>query len=196
MYRKNNINLKHDAVLEVVKDVMGLDPLKNTNKRLREYVEVRQMSMLFLNRYTCKNLTAIGRVFKGKRKKHLHHATVLHGIKQMSGLISFDKRLKDFYTQIDLKIKKIIPDIKEDPERTLFEELEYVNTINQNLETENKHLWEMLESLPDDLKDKYFKKNDGYIYNFEQENNRVGVVSELEHCQTIYSPTPEGELQG
>lgn len=86
-------------LVRVIKEETGFDPLNENYKRKRDFVQSRQLFVTMMCKYTKRTLSCIGGII-GK-----DHATVLHSQKAVQNMIDTDKRFKDLYDRIDLKVK-------------------------------------------------------------------------------------------
>lgn len=81
-----------------VKEVTGFDPFKKT--RLREYVEARALYIHILHKYHKKGCSEISRGL------NLHHATILHSLKNFDIYVRYNKKLEEsLYSMIQLQNK-------------------------------------------------------------------------------------------
>lgn len=170
-------NLNPIAIIEIVGGVVGRDPLKNVKNRRRHLVEARQISMYFLKKYTLLSLSSIGAIFVEKDGKKKDHATVLHAVKTISGYLENDKRVIDLCTDIDIKIKRAIPYIRNMSKPSLTQEIDRVKSFNIKLINRAIYLKDRINSMPDDVKKNYFG-DDQYFYPTKQEDTGVGMVYE------------------
>jgi len=78
--------------------------------RKREYVLPRQIAHYLLKKYTNKSLSVIGREVGGK-----NHATVIHGVKNISSLSTVDKMINNDVVMLERKISNRFNLLKEMP---------------------------------------------------------------------------------
>jgi hypothetical protein len=102
------INVKSTAkeisieyIQKIVCDYFGI-PVESINAktRKREIVQVRQISMYFAKKYTHLPLSVIGAYCGNK-----DHATVLHACRTIRNLSETDKKMKQYISDIDKKMK-------------------------------------------------------------------------------------------
>jgi len=167
------LKLNPELVIKVVNGYVKTDIRKNTNTRKKEYVEPRQLGMYFLHKYTELNLTQVGRLF------NKHHATVLHAIKTVPDWIQFDKGLRDIFVAIRSSLLKNASTLSEYSPGQRFEsiadDLSNTKRLNALLVHRAINLKAVIDSMPKDIKYKYFK-DDKYIYPTKSKDNGVGVV--------------------
>ena len=84
-------------ILQRVKSVTKLDPLKKTRKM--EYVEARALLIHLLYNECNLGYTQICKFFK-ENGKYIHHATVMHSLKNFEMYIRYSKTLKLYHTEI------------------------------------------------------------------------------------------------
>lgn len=98
--------LPSHMVIETVCEAIGFDIERIRLKtRKREVVEVRQMAMLFVYKYSHMPLAEVGWVFKKD------HATVLHAIRTMKNLVETDKNIAAIHKVIDEKLNNKIKEV-------------------------------------------------------------------------------------
>ncbi len=90
-----------DYIQKVICDYFNIsvDSL-NSKTRKREIVQARQLTMYFSKEHTKASLATIGLHCGNK-----DHATVLHACKTVSNLIETDKNFRNYYTELQKKIK-------------------------------------------------------------------------------------------
>lgn len=159
-----------EAIIDIVKEVTGHNPQENLHTRQMPYPEVRFMAMFFLRKYTMKSLSSIGRMFDR------HYASVLHACKTIEGWIETEKRVRDLYTAIDLKIKDRVIALDYIPEDIpLTEQLYEAKKNNFRLLHTNITLRGKIKELPTHIKKEYFG-DDKQLYPIESENKDLAVV--------------------
>ena len=167
--------LNPEIIIEIVNTVVGKDVTKNLKTRKREYVEPRMLAMYFLYSYTSLSLAKVGAIF------NKDHATALHAFRAIRGYASTDKELMEKFVSIQQSIVKNIPVIKEySPQarfETIAEDLTQTKRLNAKLIHRAINLKEMIDNIPEHLKQQYFGK-DEFIYTTKQKDNGVGVVQQ------------------
>ena len=90
-----------EYIQKIVCDYFGI-PVESINAktRKREIVQVRQISMFFAKKYTHLPLSVIGAYCGNK-----DHATVLHACRTIRNLSETDKKMKQYISDIDKKMK-------------------------------------------------------------------------------------------
>ena len=90
-----------EYIQKIVCDYFGI-PVEaiNAKTRKREIVQVRQISMYFAKKYTHLPLSVIGAYCGNK-----DHATVLHACRTIRNLSETDKKMKQYISDIDKKMK-------------------------------------------------------------------------------------------
>lgn len=87
--------LTNETILEVVSKEFAVEiESMKIRSRKRHFVDARYTAMFIMRKFTTQTLHQIGTVF------HRDHATVLHGVNQITGLMEFDKTM-------ERKVKKI-----------------------------------------------------------------------------------------
>lgn len=86
-----------DKVLKICTEYYGVNMYKKT--RVRHIVEPRQVAYYFLKKYTRMSLSSIGKIF------NQDHATALHAVKKISGLVLYDKKIRDEVSELNPLIK-------------------------------------------------------------------------------------------
>ena len=90
-----------EYIQKIVCDYFGISvEAINAKTRKREIVQVRQISMYFAKKYTHLPLSVIGAYCGNK-----DHATVLHACRTIRNLSETDKKMKQYITDIDKKMK-------------------------------------------------------------------------------------------
>lgn len=156
-----DFKLNPDLVIKIVNSYVRTDVTKNTKTRKREIVIPRMMAMCFLNEFTDLNLTQVGRVF------NKHHATVLHAVASMPDFIRFDKSLRHTYVSIRANILKNAGTARKYSKDTRFQniadDLRETKRLNALLIHRAIDLKSRIDTLPKDIKYKYFR-DDEYIH--------------------------------
>jgi chromosomal replication initiation ATPase DnaA len=85
--------------------------IATTRQRLQ--CEARQVSMKLVRENTTLSLKEIGELYMAKRKGYApalgkDHTTIIHGIKTIDNLLSYDKLVIDKYTKIKVHLNSII----------------------------------------------------------------------------------------
>lgn len=90
-----------DYIQKVVCDYFDLDiNVLNSNQRHRPIVQARQLVMYFAKEYTKSSLANIGN-YCGNRD----HATVLHALRTVNNLRETDKQFRNYFNDLEKKIK-------------------------------------------------------------------------------------------
>ncbi len=90
-----------EYIQKIVCDYFGISvDAINAKTRKREIVQVRQISMYFAKKYTHLPLSVIGAYCGNK-----DHATVLHACRTIRNLSETDKKMKQYISDIDKKMK-------------------------------------------------------------------------------------------
>jgi len=90
-------------VAQVIKEVMGQNPLELKGYRGRENALSRQVFCDMMRKYSGDTLMTIGS-YLGKG-----HDTVIHSIKQVKNLTETDRKFRITYNRINMRVKELIP---------------------------------------------------------------------------------------
>ena len=101
-------------IVKLCADEYGIqiETLTNTTRH-RLQCEARQVSMKIVRENTTLSLKEIGELYMAKRKNQppafgKDHTTVIHGIKTVDSLLSYDRLVKEKYNRILTDFNKII----------------------------------------------------------------------------------------
>lgn len=156
-----DFKLNPHLVIKIVNAYVKTDVTKNTKTRKRDIVLPRMMAMFFLCKFTDLNLTQVGRIFDK------HHATVLHALSSIPDFIQYDKQIRHTYVSIRANILKNATTANKYSSTTRFrniaDDLRETKRLNALLIHRAINLKSRIDSLPNDVKHKYFR-DDEYIY--------------------------------
>jgi len=88
------MTILQQKLVDQVKSVTGLDPMRNT--RRREYVEARALLIFLLKNVAKMYLSEITRFFVANGKS-MHHATVMHSLKNFDIYMQYGNKFRDHY---------------------------------------------------------------------------------------------------
>ncbi|EQA34927.1 chromosomal replication initiator protein DnaA [Leptospira inadai serovar Lyme str. 10] len=95
IFRKKNLQLSHDKVIEFVSNSYSLDPKEIMGKsRKKELIVPRHLCMYILYKSYRLSKSQIGRIFGGE------HTTVIHAVRKIESLIKEDKNFSDKVNEI------------------------------------------------------------------------------------------------
>ena len=73
------------------------------NRRFKEHVKARQLSMYFIKENSTYSLKAIGKMFNGR-----DHSTVIHAIESVENQRDTNKIYRKLFEEIEVKVKEIL----------------------------------------------------------------------------------------
>jgi hypothetical protein len=172
--RFKRINLDPIKICEIVYSVTKINPLENLNTRKRPYVEIRQLTMYLIRDLCVLELAKVGKYF------NRDHATVLHAIKTMEGIIHFQKLpiFVEYYydcirkIEIESKKSETIKIVKHSLED---QDLDELKTINAELVFNVNYLLELINEIPQGIKERYIDDEE-FIHTIRQKNTELAVV--------------------
>ena len=100
---------KARMVIDIFEEQTLKKPFSRPNKRLRELVDARYMLMYLLRQHTGLTVEEIGELWRRDGYKGKHHASVVHGCKKMSDLLTYDKATISTYTLCSTAIRNQMP---------------------------------------------------------------------------------------
>lgn len=172
------LKLHPDLIIKIVNSYTGTDVRKNTKTRQRKFVEPRQLAMYFLYQHTNLSLAAVGKIFSKD------HATVLHAAKTIPDLIRFDENMRKQFVSIRKSLMNNASTITSYEEGTKYDnivdDLTETKRLNARLIHRAINLKSIIDSMPMDIKIKYFGE-DEYIYTTKQKDNGVGMVHQPQY---------------
>jgi hypothetical protein len=179
-------------IIDAVKSVTGYNPLENKHTRKRPYVEIRQLTMYCMRKFTYISSDKVGKIF------NRDHATVLHAVKTMDNLLNFhkDKTLIDSF----LKIEEISyrEHAKEELGfhlvETLPNDFDELKAMNAELVYNANYLMEIIDKLPTLLRERFIT-DEKFIYTIKQKNTDLAMVQKPERFSSLRSLFAEGQPQ-
>ncbi|TGK11746.1 chromosomal replication initiator protein DnaA [Leptospira fletcheri] len=100
IFRKKNLQLSQDKVIEYVSSLYNLDPREIMGKsRKKELIIPRHLCMFILHKCYRMNKSQIGRIFGGE------HTTVIHAVRKIESLMKEDKNFSSKVEEILMRFQ-------------------------------------------------------------------------------------------